>query len=178
MSAKFIFITMLLPNILGLVSTFAEAADLHITGRVIAASCTINGFSGGGQNINLGDLGRSQLQNSNHGGGWTSFTLTLSNCPTGTNQASVTFTGIPDSRDPSLYANTEQAETAATGVSIQLVKDNDHSIILSSASTMSVDVDDITRTASFPLAARLYTLQGGVQAGRVSSSVIVNFTYQ
>ncbi|MNC69949.1 hypothetical protein D3C75_1206990 [compost metagenome] len=59
-----------------------------------------------------------------------------------------------------------------------MAKDADHSAVLSNGNTMTVNVDGATNTATFPLAARLYTPAGNVGAGLVSSNVLVNFTYQ
>ncbi|MEX2944478.1 fimbrial protein [Serratia fonticola] len=147
-------------------------------GKVIAASCTVNPVLVGGQEVNLGTLGRTQFQHASDAGEWKSFTLSLTNCPVGTSQTAVTFTGTPDSTDATLFANTEPAVTAALGMAVQMAKDANRNEVLSTGSTMTVNVDTFTGTANFPLAARLYTPSGGVQAGQVSSSVLVNFTYQ
>lgn len=156
----------------------AQAADVTVTGKVVAASCTVNPVLAGGQEVPLGTLGRTRFQHANEAGDWQSFTLSLTNCPAGTTQTTVTFTGTPDGTDATLFANTEPMATAAPGMAVQLAQDANRSALLSTGSTLTVNVDAVSKTASFPLAARLYTPTGGVQAGQVSSSVLVNFTYQ
>lgn len=173
-----IFLTMLLSTLAVLPGSKVEAADVNITGNVTAAACTVSPALTGGQTVDLGTLGRTQFQHAGDTGNWKSFTLNLTNCPGGTSKSTVTFTGTADGTDGTLFANTETAATAAPNIAIQMAKDTDHSAILSNSSTMTVDIDSLTSTATFPLAARLYTPSGGVQAGQVSSSVLVNFTYQ
>ena len=155
-----------------------EAANVAVTGKVIAASCTVSPVLAGAQEVNLGTRGRSQFQFANDAGDWKSFSLNLSNCPAGTSQTKVTFTGTPDGTNATLFANTEPVATAAANMAVQMAKGGDHSAILSTNSIMTVAVDTLTGTATFPLAARMYTPSGGAQAGNVTSSVLVNFTYQ
>ena len=171
-------LNMLLSALAVLPGTKAEAADIAVTGKVIASSCTVNAILADKQDVDLGTLGRVQFQHANATGDWKSFSLNLTNCPAGTSQTTVTFTGTPDGTDTTLFANTESVATAAPNIAVQMAKDADHSAVLSNASTMTVNVDTVTGTATFPLAARLYTPSGYVQAGQVSSSVLVNFTYQ
>ncbi|BCG10329.1 fimbrial protein [Buttiauxella agrestis] len=178
MLKRVFFLNMLLPALAALPGTAAKAADVTITGRVIAASCTVNPMLAGGQEVDLGTLGRTHFQNAGDTGDWKSFSLNLTNCPAGTSQSTVTFSGTPTGTGGSLFANTEPVSTAAVNMAIQMAKDADHSAVLSNGNSMTVDVDDVARTATFPLAARLYTDVGSVGAGRVSSSVLVNFTYQ
>lgn len=178
MLKRLFLLNMLFSALAVLPGTRAEAADVTITGKVIAASCTVSPVLAGAQMVDLGTLGRTQFQNASDGGGWKSFSLNLSNCPASTTQTTVTFTGTPDGTNATLFANTEPVATAAANMAVQMAKDADHSAVLSTGSTMTVNVDTLTGTATFPLAARLYTPTGGAQAGQVSSSVLVNFTYQ
>lgn len=178
MLKRVFFINMLLPALAFLPGAKVEAADVTITGKVTAASCTVSPILVGGLAVNLGTLARTQFQNASDAGDWKSFSLNLTNCPTGTTDSTVTFTGTPSGTGGTLFANTEPVTTAATNMAVQMAKDADHNAVLSNGSTMTVNVDTLTGTATFPLAARLYTPSGGVQAGQVSSSVLVNFTYQ
>lgn len=171
-------LNMLLSALTVLPGTKVEAADVTITGKVIAASCTVSPVLAGAQEVNLGTLGRTHFQNANDAGDWKSFALNLTNCPAGTSQTTVTFTGTPDGTNATLFANTEPVASAAPYMAVQMAKDADHSAVLSTGSTMTVNVDTLTGTATFPLAARMVTPSGGAQAGQVSSSVLVNFTYQ
>ncbi|MGL5384395.1 MAG: fimbrial protein [Serratia sp. (in: enterobacteria)] len=173
---------MLLPALAVLPGTQAGAADnssLNINGNVIAAACTVGSDLVAGQAVSLGTLGRTKFQVSGDADStWHNFSLELTNCPVGTTSSTVTFSGTPDATDATLLANTEAQATAATNMAVQMSKQSDNSAILSNGSTMTVNVDTTTGTASFPLAARMKTPTGNVQAGKVSSTVLVDFTYQ
>lgn len=156
----------------------AMAANVNITGKVIAATCSVSTSLTSGQQVDLGTLGRTKFQFANDAGEWQSFSLQLNNCPEGTKRSTVTFTGTPDDNDATLFANTEPETSAAKNIAIEMAKDADRSVVLSNNSTMTVDVDTASKSATFPLAARMYTSVGGVQPGNVTSTVLVNFTYQ
>lgn len=178
MFKRVFMLNMLLSALAVLPGTKAQAADVNITGKVIASSCTVSPVLAAGQTVDLGTLGRTRFQFANDAGTWKSFTLNLTNCPAGTSTVKATYTGTPNGTDATLFANTEPVATAAPNMAVQMAKDSDHTAVLSTGSTMDVTVDTLTGTATFPLAARLYTPTGGAQAGQVSSSVLVNFTYQ
>jgi minor fimbrial subunit len=178
MFKRVFMLNMLLSALAVLPGTKAQATDVTITGKVIASSCTVSPVLAAGQTVDLGTLGRTHFQAANDAGTWTSFALNLTNCPAGTTSVKATFTGTPDGTNSNLYANTEPAATAAPNMAVQMADDANRSTVLSTGSVMSVTVDTLTGTATFPLAARLYTPTGGAQAGQVSSSVLVNFTYQ
>ncbi|HBE9178828.1 TPA: fimbrial protein [Serratia fonticola] len=178
MLKRVFFLNMLLPALAVLPGTAAKAADVTITGKVIAASCTVSPVLVGGQSIDLGTLGRLGFQHAGNAGEWQPFALSLTACPAGTTKTTVTFTGVQDGVDATLFANTEPSATAASHIAVQLAEDANRGVVLSDNSTMTVDIDSVSNTASFPLAARLYTPSGGVQAGKISSTVLVNFTYQ
>ncbi|MBK5071720.1 type 1 fimbrial protein [Budviciaceae bacterium CWB-B4] len=174
---KRVFLLNMLLSVLAVLSgPKVHAADVNITGRVTAAACTVSPILAAGQEVNLGSVGRTKFQNANDTGDWKSFTLNLTNCPTGTTKSTVTFNGTPDGTDNTLFANTEPSASAATNMAVQLAQDADHNVILSNNSTMTVNID--AGSATFPLAARLYTPLGTAGVGQVSSSVLVNFTYQ
>lgn len=173
-------LNILLSAITVLLGTMVEAvgADIKVTGKVIASSCTVNTVLAGGQEIDLGTLGRTRFQHANDAGDWKSFTLNLTDCPPGTTLIKATYTGTQDGVDATLFANTEPAITAAAHMAVQMAKDADRSAVLSSGSTMTANVDTLTGNATFKLAARMYTPSGRAYAGRVSSNVLVSFEYK
>lgn len=158
--------------------TMANAMDssVNIKGKVVAAACSITSNLVSGQEVNLGSMPNINMQTAGQAGEWKSFVLLLNDCPPGTSKSTVTFTGVINTDDATLFANTEPTGTAAKKVGVQMAKDDDHSTILSNRSSMTVDVG-IDQKAVFPLAARLYST-GQARAGKVSSTVLVNFTYQ
>lgn len=179
MFKRVFFLNMLLSALAILPNMQAQAADVAVEGKVITSSCTVSLPLVSGQQVNLGTLlGRTQFQLPGKTGDWESFNLNLTNCPPGTSKATVTFTGTPDGTNATLFANTEPAATAAPNMAVQMALNADRNQVLSNGDSMTVNINTTNNTATFPLAARLYTPLGGVQAGKVSSSVLVNFTYQ
>ncbi len=160
-------------------SAAAQAdATLNFTGRLVAPACTVGSTLADGQSVNLGTTGRTQLQQANQAGEWKEFNLELTNCPTGITKSTVTFTGTPDTVNATLFANTEAGDAAATHVAVQMAEQGNLSNVLSNGSSLEKSVDTTAKTVTFPLAARLYTPDGGARAGQVSATVLVNFTYQ
>ena len=156
----------------------ADVVNVNITGLVIAPSCTINPVLVAGQPVSLGSPRSDTLQNSGDADPvWNNFTLELTHCPLATSSSTVTFTGTPDADDASLFANTEPVGSAASNVAIEISRQSDHSAIISNGSTLTERVATVTRTVSFPLAARIKTPTGNVTGGAVSASVLVDFTY-
>ena len=171
-------LNMLLPALAVLPGTKAEAADVNISGKVIAAACTVSSSLAAGQAVPLGTLGSTSFQSSGDADPtWHPFTLDLTNCPAGTTTSTATFSGTPDVTDDQLFANTEPAASAATNIAVE-VKQSNNSSIVHNGSTMTIEVNATARTASFPLEARMKTPLGNVQAGNVSSTMLVDFTYQ
>ncbi|MBW7981904.1 fimbrial protein [Enterobacillus tribolii] len=162
-----------------LLCTGAQAdATLNFSGKLVAPACTVGSTLAAGQNVDLGSTGRVQLQHANQAGEWQEFDLVLTNCPTGTTKSTVTFTGTPDGVNDTLFANAEPTDTAATHVAVQMAERGNLSNVLSNGSTLEKNVDSTAKTVTFPLAARLYTPDGGARAGKVKATVLVNFTYQ
>lgn len=158
-----------------------NAADTTITigGKVISATCTVGTTLAAGQLVELGTLGSNNLQKAGDADpAWHNFSLELTNCPTGITSSTVTFSGTPDNYDSTLFANTEPQSSAAENVAVEMSKQSDNSTILSNNSQMTVNINTLAGTASFPLAARMKTPTGGVHAGHVSSTVLVDFIYQ
>ena len=156
----------------------AQAVDFTISGKVVATPCSVETNLASGKSIDLGTLGRTRFQAAGNAGDWQDFVLNLTGCPIGTSQVTTTFTGTPDSNDATLFANTEPAVTAATNIAIQMAQAGNTRSVLSNNSSMTINVDNTTRSAVFPLAARMYTPTGGTQAGLVSGTVLISFTYQ
>ncbi|HGM5492470.1 TPA: fimbrial protein [Serratia fonticola] len=180
MMFKHTYLYVLFPVLAIFPGTRLMAADpaINLTGRVIAAACTVETGLASGKTVELGTVRRTALQHPGDAGAWNAFTLNLLNCPVGTTKTTVTFTGTPDGDDSTLFANTEPAPGAAQSVAVQMAQDSDRSRIISNSDTLTVNIDAGTHTASFPLAARLYASADNVQAGRVSSTVLVNFSYE
>ncbi|MBS3045962.1 fimbrial protein [Enterobacter mori] len=154
-------------------TSMAEAVDINISGKVTASPCTVDTQSVS-KEVELPKLQTHSLEDAGTGGDWVNFSLDLNNCPESTSQASATFTGTADAKDATAYKNTG----TATNIALQLAAQNQTSTLYGNGSTMKVDIDASTHKATFPLAARMYTPEGGVSQGTFVSVVNVSFTYQ
>lgn len=156
-----------------------KAVNLDIIGLVVAAPCTVSPVLEAGQSVSLGSLSSSKFKNPGDADTtWHNFSLELTNCPGGTTQSTVTFSGTADANDATLFANTEPPASAAPNMAVQVSQQSNNSVIVSNGSTMTVNVNTQNGTASFPLAARMKTPKGNTQAGNVTSTMLVSFTYQ
>lgn len=159
-------------------SAQADSVTLNLSARIQAAPCTVNPVLVAGQPVSLGSLDRGGFQNSGDADPtWHAFSLDLTNCSAATQKVTATFSGTADSNDAALFANSATV-APATNMAVEVSKQNDNGVIISNGSTLTVNVDTPTGTASFPLAARMKTPIGNVQGGKVSAVMVVDFTYQ
>jgi len=165
----------LVPLILLLsVKTFAaDNVTINITGRVAASSCNID--NSGTYNINLGQkIPSVKLINANSYSDWIPFNFTLSKCPTGTSSVTATFSGNADSSDTTIYANATGDEYAKN-VAVQL-QNAETGSNLGDKTTMNIKVAS-DKSVNFPLRARVYSTQGKATSGNISTTVLINLTY-
>ncbi|MCU6208169.1 fimbrial protein [Enterobacter cloacae] len=156
----------------------ANAATLNVTGIVKAEPCTVEPILETGLAVSLGSLSASLFQNSGAADSmWHNFSLKLNNCPAATAKVTATFSGKPDITDGTLFANLESSGDAAKNMAIQVSKQSDNSDIISNNSTMSVNVNPTDNSATFLLAARMISPLGNAVSGKVSSTMLVSFTY-
>ncbi|HKM95723.1 MAG TPA: fimbrial protein [Buttiauxella sp.] len=150
----------------------ADMVNISVTGRVVATPCVVDTDTVSKQV----DLGQAFANNLNQPGGnpvWKDFQLLLTQCPAATHSATATFSGDVDSTDPTAFKN------LGTGVNSALQMTNtDHSVIYGNASQMTVNVDNSTRQAIFPLSARIFSPAENATGGTFNAAVSVVFTYQ
>lgn len=156
-----------------LVCTDALAADINLSGTVVAAACTVDAGSKE-QTVTFKQARAVDYPNIGDSSEWQDFALTLSSCPASTTQVTATFSGDADGDDPTKFANTQGD---ATGMALQIMN-RAHSAEFSPLGTLSVSVDNVSRSATFPFSARLYTPTGHVTAGDFKTVVQFSFTYQ
>lgn len=147
----------------------AKGAEIGITGTVTSGACNI---SAPNQSFAFEDLYTSKMSEAGSASKWKSFSIMLTACPTGTRNATMKISGTVATEDPAYFANTEDAKN----VVLELT-DSSHLTTYSNGSTLTAEVDD-SRNAFFPLAARVYSPNGGVGAGTFESVVMIDFTYQ
>ncbi|MEG2734538.1 MAG: fimbrial protein [Hafnia sp.] len=169
---KITFILLLVFLLMSISSQAADRVVINITGRVIASPCTVD--NKGLYNVDLGSNIPSNMFNTPASGAdWIPFDITLSDCPLGTSSVTATFTGTPDSDDPTTYANTNGSEFAQR-VSIELQDTTGANLGNSKSLTKNVALN---ATVKFPLRARAYSKKGGVTAGKISTQVLMSLTY-
>lgn len=150
----------------------ADAVNINITGNVVASPCVVNN-----NNSNLSvDLGQTiqagTLATAGAGTTLTPFNLSLTACPVGTNNVTVTFTGTAATApQTNMYLNTG----VATPLAIEL-SSGGLGTVLGNNSTLTMPVL-VNRTVTFPLLARAVTSTGNVTAGSIVAVIQANFTY-
>lgn len=148
----------------------ADPVSINITGRVVASPCVVNNNN---NNLNV-DLGQTiqanTLATAGAGTPPTPFNLSLTNCPVGTSNVTVTFNGTAAAAPQNnMYRNNGVADPLAVELS-------SGSTILgnNSALTLAVQTD---RTVTYALSARAVTATGSVMPGSIIAVVQANFTY-
>lgn len=149
----------------------ADPVNIEVEGKVVAAPCVVNNNVGSldvnlGQNINVANLATASS-----GSPLKPFDIVLSNCPAGTNNVTVVFTGDIDDDVPTMYKNTGTAENIAVELSEQ---GSDTILGNNSELTQPVLAD---KTVTFALNARAYTAKGDVGPGNIIAVVQATFSY-
>lgn len=170
---------LILTLILGLVSDELIAADIvniNISGRIIAAPCVVDADSVS-QNVDFGQLTALDLRAAGSASAWKPFKVKLVNCPAATVTAVATFTGTPFATNATLYSNATLPENA-TNIAIQVVDDNNRSLIKGNGTSMTANIDPVLHQATFSLAGRVISPNGNVGTGTINSVMMMTFTYQ
>ncbi|QBH97633.1 type 1 fimbrial protein [Limnobaculum zhutongyuii] len=151
----------------------AAPVTVNITGKVIAAACTID--NSGSYDVIMPDVTAATLSGANTYGGWKEFEVTLSNCPAGTTSVTAKFSGTADGNDANKYANTT-GTGYATNVSVQVQNRSCTVDDKGNNSTMTVNVD-ASKKATFDLQARPYSTPGNATVGNIKTVAMMDFTY-
>ncbi|MEL0552591.1 MULTISPECIES: fimbrial protein [Enterobacteriaceae] len=158
----------LLACVLALAVSPLQAADITITvnGKVVARPCTVSTTQA---TVELGDLYTFSLVSAGAASAWHSVALDLSNCPVGTSRVTASFSGTADA--------TGYYKNQGTAGNIQLELQDDGGTTLNNGATKSVQVDDTTQSARFPLQVRALTVNGGATQGTIQAVISVTYTY-
>lgn len=151
--------------------TLADTA-LNISGNVVASPCTIDTDTVNKQ-VEFSPLQRMDLINAGASGEWQDFSLLVNNCPAGTNQVTVKYLGVPDTQDASAWMNSG----SATNVALR-VTNADHSVTVRQGNTQHIAVNTSTKSATFPLSAKIFTPLGNAGAGTFAAVINLEFTWQ
>ncbi|EBD5744686.1 type 1 fimbrial protein [Salmonella enterica] len=151
----------------------ASAADIQLSGTVVASACTIDTGTRD-QTVTFKQAIAANYDKVGDTSEWQDLELTLSNCPASTTQVIALFSGDADDDDITKFANTQGS---ASGMALQIMT-RDHLTEISPADELAVNVDIDSHRATFPLSARMYTPTGNVTAGEFNTIVQLTFTYQ
>ncbi len=141
-------------------SASLRAADVTLTvnGKVVARPCTVSTVNA---TVELGDLYTFSLLGAGSASAWHSVALDLSNCPVGTSRVKATFSGTADS--------TGYYKNQGTAGNIQLELQNEDGTTLNNGSSQSVQVDEASQSARFPLQVRALSVNGGATQGTIQA---------
>lgn len=155
-------------------ASFCASADtaMNLRGNVVAVPCTVDTDTVN-KLVEFAPLQRMDLVNAGTGGEWQDFTLLVNGCPAGTRQVTVKYLGAVDTQDATAWKNSG----TATNVALRMTS-ADHSMTYSNGNTQQIAVNSSTRSASFPLSAKIFTPQGNAGAGTFTAVVNLEFTWQ
>lgn len=163
----------LLPALACMWMAAVNAADIQLSGTVVASACTIDTGTKD-QTVTFKQARAVNYSKVGDTSEWQDFELTLSGCPASTTQVTALFSGDADDDDLTKFAN---AQGSASGMALQIMT-RDHLTEISPAGKLAVNVDADSHRALFPLSARMYTPTGNVTAGEFNTTVQLTFTYQ
>lgn len=156
-----------------LFSAAAQAdPSISVSGNVVASPCTVDTDTVN-KTVELGTAQRQDLQTAGEGGEWHDFDLQLTQCPSGTTRVTATLSGTVDPIDPTAWKNSGTSTNMALRIASR-----DRSQTVAPGDSLAQDVNISTRSASFPLSARMFTPQGNATAGTFQSVMNVDFTWQ
>lgn len=149
-------------------SSMLQAADVTITvnGKVVAKPCTVSTVNA---TVDLGDLYTFSLVTAGSASAWHTVALELSHCPVGTSRVTASFSGTADA--------TGYYQNQGTAKNIQLELEDDSGNTLNSGATSSVQVDEASQTARFPLQVRALSVHGGATQGTLQAVINVTYTW-
>ncbi|WP_459349921.1 fimbrial protein [Pseudocitrobacter cyperus] len=153
--------------------SYSFATDINISGTVVASACVVDAGTRE-QTVKFEQARAVNYTQPGDTSEWQDFALTLSSCPASTTQVTARFSGNADNDDPSKFAN---SLGDASGMALQITT-RDHLTEIEPSGEISASVDPVSRSADFPLSARMYTPTGSVTAGDFKTVVQLSFTYQ
>lgn len=147
--------------------------DITFHGRIAAGTCNVTKP----ETVELGKYYKGDFSVAGGNTGNVPVTISFDNCDSEISQATVIFTGTPYSEDTLyssvIYAN--QVAGGATDVGLQLFDYPNIHVALANGVSYPVSIENGTGAMKF--IARMYTPHGSPTAGKFSSAVTLNVTY-
>lgn len=165
-------------------SVMAADGDITFNGKVVASACTLKGIDGGTQTtgaiVTLADVTPKSFIGAGGYAGMKDFTIDLKDCDiTTVKNASVSFSGTPDTADNSILKN-NAATTPAAGVGIAILENDGATPVSINGGEPSAKQILLAGDTSlkFKVAYKANTSTPAVTAGDVSAKSFIDVTYQ
>lgn len=158
----------LLAAMLAFTSATIQAAGVTITAssKVVAKPCTAPTTNA---TVDFGDLYSFSLMSAGTASTWHDAALELTSCPVGTSRVTASFNGTAD--------NAGHYKNQGTAQNIQLELQDDSGNTLNTGATKTVQVDDSSQSAHFPLQVRASTVNSGATQGTIQAVISITYTY-
>ncbi|MDX7999498.1 fimbrial protein [Xenorhabdus sp. Reich] len=159
-------------------SVFISAAhaydgQIKFTGKITQTACKIDSNSLN-QTVNMGTISSSSLDKAGKVSSPTSFSITLTDCPSEYKQAQVKFDGQPDINNKGLLAlSNSTTSPSAKGVAIALFEDDSNTLIPLAQSSRSQKLSG-QKTEQLNFIAKYIATTDQVEPG--SGDSVANFT--
>lgn len=150
---------------------FADAS-MSITGVVVASPCTVDSDTVN-KTVDFGTLQRRDLRTAGDAGAWQDFNLVLTNCPTGTTTVQATLSGTGDTSDSTAWKNSGSSGNLALRIT-----NGNHTIVYAPGASLLNNINTSSRSAIFPMSARIFTPQGSATVGTFRAVMNIEFTWQ
>lgn len=181
MKGKFLVLSLLTSIPL---SAMAADGDITFNGKVVASACTLKGIDGGTQTtgaiVTLADVTPKSFTGAGGYAGMKDFTIDLKDCDiTTVKNASVSFSGTPDTADNSILKN-NVSTAPATGVGIAILEnDGATPVKINGGEPSQQQILSAGDTSlKFKVAYKANTSTPAVTAGDVSAKSFIDITYQ
>ena len=146
---KIIYGTLLLLALLSGKAFTADSVNIGVTGNIVASPCIFNGGSNS-LDVNLGNIQATNMATPGSTSDPVPFSLLFTQCPTGTQSVTVSFTGSPDPAAGGTLKGTGSGMTQTIGAD---------------------------RTATMAMQASVKSVSGGVTPGSISAVVVMTMQY-
>ena len=168
---KIIYGTLLLLALLSGKAFTADSVNIGVTGNIVASPCIFNGGSNS-LDVNLGNIQATNMATPGSTSDPVPFSLLFTQCPTGKQSVTVSFTGSPD---PAAGADYFMNSGSATHVAIAM-RDAQTGTLKGTGSGMTQTIG-ADRTATMAMQASVKSVTGGVTPGCISAVVVMTMQY-
>ncbi|RXJ16398.1 fimbrial protein [Lelliottia nimipressuralis] len=142
--------------------------SVAVNATVTASPCLLVAIP----NVDLGSFTSSNFTTAGSSSPWVEFKVELEKCPATSTTVKLTLSGTADPVDPQYYKNTG----SSTQVAIDVTSEAEGKA-LNPGATLSIGIDPLSHTASFPMKARMISPKGGATTGNVAAQMELSFIY-